>query len=111
MASPTELFADITDPRELIGVAVGAGSVCWSTLTYAGEFQPDRAAEIVEAAHQRLQAILADQFVLADVDQVKYCIRAQLDQAFIDMPCGSMEDADRIAEQVTRALEREGKLR
>ena len=36
--------------EEVIGQAIGAGSVCWETLADAGEFQSMRAAAIANEA-------------------------------------------------------------
>lgn len=54
-----QVFDDIHDSRELIAVAVGAGSVCWDRT---GVFDSTRAAEVSEAAYQRLQTIIAGSF-------------------------------------------------
>lgn len=56
------MFDDIHDARELIGVAIGAGSVCWENTGQAGTFDSTRAGEIADAAYQRLQTIIAGQF-------------------------------------------------
>lgn len=36
--------------RELIGQAVGAGSVCWENMSGTGVFQDDRARQVVDDA-------------------------------------------------------------
>lgn len=56
------MFDDINDVGELIGTAIGAGSMCWQDVWAAGVFDSTRAAEITEAATQRLQTILAGHF-------------------------------------------------
>lgn len=56
------MFDDIHDVGELIGTAIGAGSMCWENVSAAGVFDSTRASEITEAATQRLQTILAGHF-------------------------------------------------
>lgn len=58
----TGMFDNVHDARELIGVAIGAGSVCWENPAGAGVFDSTKAAEIADAAWNRLRAILADTF-------------------------------------------------
>lgn len=59
------MFDDIHDAGELITTAIGAGSMCWENVRAAGVFDSTRAAEIAEAAKQRLQVILAGHFATA----------------------------------------------
>ena len=61
------MFDDIHDARELIGVAIGAGSVCWENPGGAGVFDSTRASEVADAAYQRLQTLLAGQFADREV--------------------------------------------
>lgn len=56
------MFDDVHDANELIGMAVGAGSMCWENVRAAGEFDSTRASAIADAAFQRLQMILAEHF-------------------------------------------------
>ena len=56
------MFDDVYDANELIGQAVGAGSMCWENVHAAGMFDSTQAAAIADAAYQRLQMILAEQF-------------------------------------------------
>lgn len=60
--SETNMFDGVTDIRELIGLAIGAGSVCWSNPGGAGEFDSTTAADIVDAAYGRVQMLIADSF-------------------------------------------------
>lgn len=56
------MFDDVHDANELIGMAIGAGSMCWENVRGAGVFDSTRAAAISDAAFQRLQMILAERF-------------------------------------------------
>lgn len=59
MSIGPHMFDDVHDARELIGVAIGAGSVCWEKPSAAGEFDSTAASVIADAAYVRLQTILA----------------------------------------------------
>lgn len=59
---PMDVFDNIHDAHELIGVAVGAASMCWENVSGAGVFDSTLAAKIADAAYARLQMILADRF-------------------------------------------------
>jgi len=43
------MFDSVFDARELIGQAVGAGSVCWENPAGAGVFDSTMAAEVADA--------------------------------------------------------------
>jgi hypothetical protein len=60
--SSQHMFDDVNDANELIGQAVGAGSMCWENVRAAGEFDSLRASAIADAAFYRLQMILAERF-------------------------------------------------
>lgn len=51
---PENRFRDATTVEEVVGQAVGAGSVCWENVRAAGVFQSDEAARIVQEALARL---------------------------------------------------------
>ncbi len=51
------LFDECETPAELLGQLAGAASVCWTNIGEAGVFQSERAAEIVDAALDRLIAL------------------------------------------------------
>jgi hypothetical protein len=52
------LFADCDTIEEVIGQAVGAGSVCWESLDQAGEFQSTRAAYVADNATERVRELI-----------------------------------------------------
>lgn len=54
------MFDSVFDARELIGQAVGAGSVCWENPAGAGVFDSTMAAEVADAAWNRLRILLAE---------------------------------------------------
>lgn len=56
------MFDDVNDARELIGQAIGAGSMCWENPAGAGVFDSTQAAEVADAAWNRLRTLLADSF-------------------------------------------------
>lgn len=56
------MFDDVHDANELIGMAVGAGSMCWENVGAAGEFDAAAASTIADAAFHRLQMLLAERF-------------------------------------------------
>ena len=43
-------FADADNIKQVIGEAVGAGSVCWGNVQGAGVFQSEEASNIVDEA-------------------------------------------------------------
>lgn len=51
--SPT-LFADADNVTELLGLFAGAASMCWEHVDLAGEFDSQRASELVDAVVERL---------------------------------------------------------
>ena len=62
MSDERNMFNDVNDIRELIGQAIGAGSVCWENPAGAGVFDSAQAATVADAAYLRVQALLADNF-------------------------------------------------
>jgi hypothetical protein len=44
--------------NEVIGQAIGAGSMCWSTLTGAGEFDSTEATKISADAQERVRELI-----------------------------------------------------
>lgn len=79
MSERVYMFDSVFDARELIGQAVGAGSVCWENPEGAGMFDSTMAAEVADAAWNRLRVLLAEQFSEARV--------GALDQN----PCSTLE--------------------
>jgi len=51
-------FAAVTDVRELIFQAVGAGSMCWENVGAAGIFDSDRACTVAEDVVERMVVLL-----------------------------------------------------
>lgn len=53
-SGPLAQFDDVTTVEELIGTAIGAGSMCWEHPGGAGVFDSDRASLIVEEVVTKL---------------------------------------------------------
>lgn len=51
------LFAEAPDVRALIHQIIGAGSMCWENLGWAGVFDSELAAQIAENALSRLDEL------------------------------------------------------
>jgi hypothetical protein len=54
MTMTERIFKDADTPAELLGLLAGAASMCWSDIENAGEFQSERASELLDAALDRL---------------------------------------------------------
>lgn len=54
MATLEDMFEQAGSVQEVLGLAVGAGSSCWSNVREAGTFESARAADVVEKAHKAI---------------------------------------------------------
>lgn len=55
-------FEGITDPNELLGQAIGAGSACWVGGTGQLVFDSTEASAIADEAYQQLLKIIGGEF-------------------------------------------------
>lgn len=62
-AGEKNMFAMCDTTDQLIGMAIGAGSACWTNLRAAGEFKSTEASEIVDHAQQRLAELIAKELI------------------------------------------------
>lgn len=74
-AAYTEMLASCPNLGETVGVAIGAGSMCWENPAGAGEFDSTRASLLVDALVERIQAQVKARSELrvkvADLPEVK----------------------------------------
>lgn len=65
----SNLFEHCTSLQQLIGEAVGAGSVCWEDIDKAGVFKSEQAKEIVDDALKRINELTSSEW---RVDNLRY---------------------------------------
>lgn len=58
-----ELLEAATSAPEVLGIAVGAASVCWEDVRGAGIFDSEGAKEVLDQTMARLDVLLKEQFV------------------------------------------------
>lgn len=56
---PQDFFADADDISAVVHMAIGAGSVCWESLSGAGVFQDQKATEVGRQAVERINYLVA----------------------------------------------------
>ncbi|MBY4212892.1 hypothetical protein HQO42_14985 [Rhodococcus fascians] len=59
MTTADNRFNNVTNIKELIGQAIGAGSMCWEDVCAAGVFDDHEAAKIFNETVERLEQLLA----------------------------------------------------
>ena len=57
MASWLEPIAQASSVDEVVGLAIGAGSVCWEHPEFAGVFQSEQATAIIDTAVTRIREL------------------------------------------------------
>lgn len=63
MTTADNRFHNVTNIKELIGQAIGAGSMCWEDVCGAGEFESNEAARILDEVVERLAELLVEEVV------------------------------------------------